>query len=98
MNLEIQPGMKAEVLEPHEDYTGSWLLPGEVLYVIEVRIHSDLTTDARARVRCPASGVDCWVPTHLLAADAKGHRLDLIEARLDEVERLIGSLGDGAWT
>ena len=50
---------RVTVTEPHCDYSGDWLLPGEVLYVLEVR-------GSQSRVRCPASGVDCWVDAKML--------------------------------
>lgn len=57
----LTEGQAVAVLAPHKDCDGEWLLPGERLYVVEVR-------GERVRVRCPATGADCWVEAGLLSA------------------------------
>lgn len=52
-------GDRVTVARPHKDWSGEWLLPGEQIYILEIR-------DQRVRVRCPASGVDCWVDVTIL--------------------------------
>ena len=61
----MNAGDKVQVCLPYEvDVSrGDWLLPGEVIYVLDIR--SD-----RARVRCPATGVDAWVDLDLLVSES----------------------------
>lgn len=60
--MTLAPGDQVQVREPYEGLVrGDWLLPGETIYVLAVDGRDD-----RARVRCPASGVDAWVDLDLL--------------------------------
>lgn len=91
---DLESGMAVKVATPVTDYSHSWFLPGEIAYVITPP-HAD---GRSARVRCPASGADMWVPAELLEPAEGDRRVAALEARVDELERLIGQLGDGAWS
>lgn len=79
-------GQAVSVREPHRDWSGEWLLPAEVAYVLEVR-------DDQARLRCPATGTDCWIDVALLVQT----RVQRLEALADAVRAGLGGLPDHPW-
>lgn len=52
--MMLSEGDEVRVSEPLRLYDGEWFLPGERIWVLEVR-------GERLRVRCGRSGVDGWV-------------------------------------
>lgn len=82
----MKPGDEVHVRKAIHDFSNTWLLPGEELFLIEVR-HD------RARVRCPASGADCWVDFNDLSSRPPVQRVPIDrQAILHENRRAVITL------
>jgi hypothetical protein len=52
-------GDRVTVARPIKVYCGAWFLPGEQIYILEIR-------GQRVRARCPATGADGWIELAVL--------------------------------